>query len=490
MEHRDHPVRFGIIGCGFIARRFAKALEQSESAVLYAAAARNRERAEEFASEYGGVKAYGSYEALLRDPEVDAVYIATVNSTHAEIARMCIEAGKPVLCEKPLFMSRKEAQEVIRASRETGVLIMEGMWTRCLPAYHQTKRWIAEGKIGQVKLIRAAFCFPMPYNRETKDYRLFNPATGGGSWLDVGVYPYEYITGIMGGAPEDVRFLHETGPTGVDLSVGMILRYRSGTIGDCLSSIAGYMDEDAVAAGSEGYIIQRNFFGSRRTELYDNQGKLLDSFDDPEEEGFVHEISHFCGLLRDGKTESDWIPMTDSLDFAGVYEQLLERTCALEICHAAPEDLPEIQRIYGFARKYMRANGNHRQWVGGYPSEVLLLEDMEKKQLYVIKAQGSLCGVFAFIIGEDPTYANIEGGSWISDSPYGTIHRIASDGTQRGILRKACQFCRTRIAHLRIDTHADNILMQRAILRNGFVKCGTIYLPDGSPRIAYELWED
>lgn len=158
----------------------------------------------------------------------------------------------------------------------------------------------------------------------------------------------------------------------------------------------------------------------------------------------------------------------------------------LKIRPAVPSDLPEIMRIYQSAKQYMRDNGNYSQWTGGYPSEDLLRSDMETGQLFVIRKDAVPCAVFAFIIGKDPTYAVIEDGNWLSDREYGTIHRIASDGTQGGILHEAAEFCWNRIKHLRIDTHRDNLPMQRAILRNGFIRCGIIFLADGSPRIAFE----
>ena len=179
----------------------------------------------------------------------------------------------------------------------------------------------------------------------------------------------------------------------------------------------------------------------------------------------------------------------------------------LEVRSAVAGDLPEIMRIFRNAKAFMRASGNHNQWVNGYPSEDLLRADIEKQQLFVItrraaSSDGSdalsdggaalcagrdvVCGVFAFIVGRDPTYEVIEDGSWIDDSAYGTIHRIGGDGTAHGILETAVAYCEKRIGHLRIDTHEDNLPMQRAVTRNGFTRCGIIYLEDGSPRIAYE----
>lgn len=158
------------------------------------------------------------------------------------------------------------------------------------------------------------------------------------------------------------------------------------------------------------------------------------------------------------------------------------------IRHAEERDLSRILEIYDAARSYMRRTGNPHQWNGAYPSADVLREDIRKEQLYVMQTEERVEAVFALIIGADPTYSYIEG-SWISDLPYGTIHRIASSGKIRGVLQQAVDFGWKRIPHLRIDTHQDNLVMQKAVRKCGFQECGIIYLLDGSPRIAYEKAE-
>lgn len=315
-------VKFGIIGCGKIAARFAGALGNSTSAELYACAARDRVRAEEFGNQHKAEKAYGSYEELLADEQVEAVYIATVHTTHARIAQMCIHAGKAVVCEKPFFTNPREAEETIALARQKGVLLMEGFWSRTQPACLKVREWIKAGKIGEVHLIRAAFCFNMPFNDQTREHRLWNPELGGGALLDAGVYPYEYVTGIMDGPPEKMVTSVQAAPTGVDATVTMSMSYP-GVVADCMTSLRGYMDSDAVISGTEGYIRQHYFVGSRKAELFDRKGALVECFEDPEEEGFVHEIAHFVDLLRSGKTESPLIPLDDTLDFARQAEKIL-----------------------------------------------------------------------------------------------------------------------------------------------------------------------
>ncbi|MBQ9168618.1 MAG: N-acetyltransferase [Oscillospiraceae bacterium] len=150
------------------------------------------------------------------------------------------------------------------------------------------------------------------------------------------------------------------------------------------------------------------------------------------------------------------------------------------------DELPEILEIYRTARAFMAANGNGTQWGTEHPKEEVLRDDIQKRQLYVVTKKDEICGVFAMISGEDPTYKRIDGGSWRSDEPYQTIHRIASSGKEKGVFEAAFEFGKNRITHLRIDTHENNKVMQHLMEKYGFQPRGIIYLPDGSPRIAYD----
>lgn len=155
-----------------------------------------------------------------------------------------------------------------------------------------------------------------------------------------------------------------------------------------------------------------------------------------------------------------------------------------EIRRGKSADLTDILNIYAIARAYMQENGNPHQWGDGYPAAELLREDIRNGNLYVVTDEGVIRGVFCFAIGDDPTYAYIEG-SWGNGEPYGVIHRIASDGSG-GIFRACLSFCLGKISHLRIDTHHDNRIMQHVVEKHGFQRRGIIYVADGSPRIAYE----
>ena len=148
-------------------------------------------------------------------------------------------------------------------------------------------------------------------------------------------------------------------------------------------------------------------------------------------------------------------------------------------------DLDEVMEIYGYAREVMKRNGNPNQWCDDKPYREQIEEDISAGNSYVAENEGGICGVFAFIIGEDETYGYIEGGNWLNNEPYGTIHRIASGGKVNGILKTAVEFGFTMTDNVRVDTHRDNKIMQHLLTKLGFTECGIIYLPDGDPRIAY-----
>lgn len=151
-------------------------------------------------------------------------------------------------------------------------------------------------------------------------------------------------------------------------------------------------------------------------------------------------------------------------------------------------DLDTVMEIYAIAKKFMDASGNPTQWEVGHPTRNMIEADVEKGESYVILEDGVIHGVFMFMQREDPAYSYIEDGAWQNDLPYGTIHRVASDGHIKRMLDRCVEFCRTFTENLRIDTHKDNVVMQKAITRNGFVRCGIVYMVhDGTPRIAYQM---
>ena len=153
---------------------------------------------------------------------------------------------------------------------------------------------------------------------------------------------------------------------------------------------------------------------------------------------------------------------------------------------AAVADLPQILAVYAHARAFMVQHGNPNQWGANRPTEAEISAHIAARELYVLRESGVIHGVFAFILGEDPTYRVIEQGAWLSNAPYGTIHAVASDGQIHGLLSQIVAYCEQTTKHLRIDTHRDNAVMQHVILKNGFTRCGIIHIASGAERIAFE----
>lgn len=164
-------------------------------------------------------------------------------------------------------------------------------------------------------------------------------------------------------------------------------------------------------------------------------------------------------------------------------------TNQINIRKAKQSELAKIMEIYAYARKIMKDNGNATQWGNNRPDIATIQKDIEQQQLYVVEQQNAIHAVFAFVLGEDPTYRVIKDGQWQDNSEYGTIHRVASNGTIRGIFDLIMQFCEQKIKHIRIDTHKDNTIMQHLIEKHQFQRCGIIYVSDKTPRIAYEKSE-
>lgn len=170
-----------------------------------------------------------------------------------------------------------------------------------------------------------------------------------------------------------------------------------------------------------------------------------------------------------------------------LYENINQlENMSMTIRLANDNDLQTIMSIYSCARKQMHLSGNPRQWGNTKPSPETIKEDIDQKQSYAMISNGQICGVFSFIIGSDPTYQIIKDGSWLNDEPYGTIHRVASNGQVKGIFAEVLAFCERKISNIRIDTHEDNRIMQHLLEKYGYTKCGHIYVEDGTQRIAYQ----
>ncbi len=312
-------IHFGIIGLGGIAKRFAKVLHTAQDVELTAVAARDNSRAIAFANEFSAKKSYASYEALAKDQEVDAVYIALTHNFHYEVIKMCLNNGKSVLCEKPMVLHAEEAMELAELAEDKGVTLMEAMWTRCLPSYRKACEWVNAGLVGNVGLIQASFCFNVPVNIES---RLYNPKLAGGALYDVGVYVVEFATGILDEAPVEITAVSQKCETGVDSFTALSLRFDSGAVASLSCGISGSSVLDGHIVGDKGRIFMNPFYMAERCELFDNNNQLIESFEEKTEDGFIYQINHFADLVRQGELESPYIPLRDTIACAELFDEV------------------------------------------------------------------------------------------------------------------------------------------------------------------------
>ena len=215
-------MNWGIIGCGKIAEKFVQDLRLVEHQVLYGVASRSKDKAQSFAKRNGAQKAYGDYESLCRDSEIDIIYLATPHNSHLEYGLMVMNHGKHLLCEKPLAVNQCQVEELIRASQVNEVFMMEAMWSRFNPIIRQTLELVKDGAIGEISYINADFCF---YKEIELESRLFNPNLAGGALLDVGVYPI-FLTYLLLGKPTEIVSKSILSEQGVDLQTSIIMQFE------------------------------------------------------------------------------------------------------------------------------------------------------------------------------------------------------------------------------------------------------------------------
>lgn len=311
---------WGLIGPGRFAREFADELRTTERSRCYAVASRDYAKAEAFRRDFGFERAYGSYEELVQDPAVDVVYVVVPHVFHSKIARMAIEAGKAVVCEKPLTPSPDQTRELTTFARERGVFLMEAMKTGFLPAIRQAKAWIEAGKIGVPKLAKADFCFQGPPDPED---RLMNPDLAGGAVLDVGIYPI-YLTRFLLG---EVTQIHATGSlaeTGVEDSAAILTRHESGASSAMTCSFRTEEAMDATILGTEGEIRLPKFHAATRAELCSG-GKVVEVFSNDSGGMVKAEIEAVHSSLSAGQLENPNHRHQDSIRLAEIMEEVRQQ---------------------------------------------------------------------------------------------------------------------------------------------------------------------
>ena len=301
---------WGVLGPGRIAHEFARGLQVIDDASLYAVASSKIERAKEFADQYGGAKTYNSYEALVNDPEVDGVYIATPHRFHFENVMLCLNAGKPVLCEKPLTVNAAETKKLIETSKKNKVFLMEALWTRYLPIYPVIRKWLDEKAIGDISLMVGTFGANVP---KDKDDRWQNPELAGGTLLDMGIYPIAVSQWVMGARPKSFVAMSHIGNTGVDELTTVLLKYENDVISQFHSSFLSNHVNDFLIYGSKGYIrIHPGFWGSTKATLVADDQELTVSRP-LRAGGFEYQTEEAMRCIRVGLLESPGMSHADTL---------------------------------------------------------------------------------------------------------------------------------------------------------------------------------
>ncbi|MBU3821571.1 Gfo/Idh/MocA family oxidoreductase [Flavobacteriaceae bacterium XHP0103] len=300
---QQKKIKWGIIGLGGIAHKFANDLITIEDAELYAVASRSQEKADEFAQQYGATKAYASYEDLANDPNIEAVYIATPHALHKDNALMCLEKDIAVLGEKPFAMNAQEVDEMIAKAKEKNVLLMEALWTYFLPHYQYVLKELENKTYGNILKIESDFGFTMPYDT---DKRLFNKSMGGGSLLDIGIYPIFSSLSTLG-MPNSIEAKADFFENGTDSSCDMIFSYDNDIKSYLKSTIKEVTPTEAIFYCENGTIkINREFhIPTTVTIIANGEQRTIDFGYNPDIFGYRYEAVHFNQLLRAGKTESD-----------------------------------------------------------------------------------------------------------------------------------------------------------------------------------------
>ena len=312
MSESSSGWRWGIAGPGGIAAQFAEGMGLVTGGHITAVASRSVERAGAFGDRFAIPTRYGDYAALADDPDVDVVYVATPHARHEADTLLYLEAGKHVLCEKPLALNATQARRMADAARDRGLFLMEAMWTRFLPAYLALREVLESGRIGEPIVVEADFGFRLPVMRE---HRLFDLTQGGGALLDLGVYPLQLCSMVLG-QPDRVVADGTVGSTGVDEHVAGVLHHDSGAVGVVKASIRVGLACTARISGSHGWVDLPAFMHCPQAISVGGRSgvELIDCAYDGEGLRFQIDEVHHC--LDRGATESTVMPLEETIAIA------------------------------------------------------------------------------------------------------------------------------------------------------------------------------
>ena len=309
---------WGILGTGAIAKKFAEALQTLPEASLVAVGSRSRDKAMAFGQQFNVTYRHGSYEELVKNPAVDAVYVATPHALHRDHIMLALEAGKPVLCEKPFTLNAKQAAEVIKFAREKKLLLMEAMWTRFLPCFTKLRKLLHDGVIGEVRMLAADFGFRADPNT---DKRLFAPELGGGALLDIGVYPIS-LSSMIFGKPTQTTGLAWLGRE-IDKQQGIILAHPRGELSILHSSIEVTTFHEATIMGTNGRIKIHSSWWRASSMTLMRETHRNDFMECPYSgNGYQFEAAEFMNCLRNGRLESEIMPLDETLSILQTMDDL------------------------------------------------------------------------------------------------------------------------------------------------------------------------
>ncbi len=306
----DRQLRWGILGTGLIAAAFTADLALTDSGVVAAVGSRSQTAADRFASEHGVARAHASYESLVNDPGIDVVYVATPHPMHRDNAILALEAGKPVLVEKPFTMNAAEAREVVTLARERRLFAMEAMWTRFLPHVAVVRDWLAQGTLGEIVTVSADHG---QWFAEDPQFRLFAPALGGGALLDLGVYPVSFASMVLG-SPSRIVAISDPAFTGVDAQTSMLFGYQSGAQAVLTCTLRAKSPTRAAIVGTDARIeIDGAFYAPATVSLIPRDGEPTVVRSDHRGRGLRHQADEVTSRLAAGELESPLMSLDETV---------------------------------------------------------------------------------------------------------------------------------------------------------------------------------
>ncbi|MTK07829.1 MAG: Gfo/Idh/MocA family oxidoreductase [Hungatella sp.] len=311
-------MKVGIMGTGRIASVLAETMVQMPEICLYGAASRNLEKAEDFAARFSIKKAYGSYEELAADSEVQLIYIATPHSEHSRNARLCLEHGKHVLCEKSFAANYSQAKEMIDLAQEKNLMITEAMWVRYMPMADTLKEVLASGIIGEPMTLTANLAYLV-----SDKHRIVAPELAGGALLDVGVYTLNFASLVFGDEITDITSSVIKTETGVDAQNSITLLYPGGKMAVLNSSIQVLSDRQGIIYGTKGFLVVENINNFESICVYNTDRKLVGSYQRPEQiTGYEYQVLASKDAIEQGWTECPQMPHQTTLHVMKVMDEL------------------------------------------------------------------------------------------------------------------------------------------------------------------------